>query len=204
MVFNFFVVLEVFAEGLATATYLFFFVGIVSMAFMLDNKGKSDPNIRYYLLFIVICFIGCIYFAPEKSSYEFISTSLAREMFITNCITVVTLISVFTYVGVRMEKEVRSALLNQKNMVEAHEAKILVQNIHLREIAFMSAHSLRSPLTNVMSISNLINVDAITSERDKLLIQHLKQTSLELDKVIHDIVGKTTSAMGEEDSDFII
>ena len=204
LVFNVFISLEVFVEGVATASYMYFFVAIVSMAFMLNKKGRSDPYIPYYLAFIALSYILCIYYAPQKSQLEIISDSLAREIFITNGITVIVLLSMFTYVGVKMEKDIRLALSIEKNRAEAHETKVLLQNTHLKEIAFMSAHSLRSPLTNILSISKLINIDAITSERDKLLIQHLRSSSLELDRVIHEIVAKTASANEKDNTDFVI
>lgn len=204
LVFNIFITLEVFVEGLATATYLFYFVAIVSMGFLLDKNGNSDPHIRYYVAVIALSFLGTICFAPEKGTYEVISDELAREIFVSNCIMVAVLVSIFTLVGVKMEKDVKVALIKQKSKAEKHEAKISVQNVHLKEIAFMSAHSLRSPLTNIMSISKMINVESITSEKDKLLIEHLRRSSLELDKVIHDIVAKTNTARGDSDNDFMI
>ena len=204
LVFNIFITLEVFVEGLATATYLFYFVAIVSMGFLLDKNGNSDPHIRYYIAVIALSFLATICFAPEKGTYEVISDALAREIFVSNCIMVAVLVSIFTLVGVKMEKDVKIALIKQKSKAEKHEAKISVQNVHLKEIAFMSAHSLRSPLTNIMSISKMINVESITSEKDKLLIEHLRRSSLELDKVIHDIVAKTNTARGDSDNDFMI
>lgn len=204
LVFNVFITLEVFAEGLATGTYLFYFVAIVSMGFLLDNEGNSDRHIRYYIVVIALSFLSTICLAPEKSSYEVISEQLTREIFITNCIMVAVLVSIFTLIGVKMEKDVKLALIKQKIKAENHEKQISSQNIHLKEIAFMTAHSLRSPLTNIMSISNMIDIEAIPSERDKLLIKHLRHSSLELDKVIHDIVAMTNSARGEGDIDYII
>jgi hypothetical protein len=50
----------------------------------------------------------------------------------------------------------------------------------------------------------MINIDSIATERDRQLIIHLQNSSLELDKVIHHIVAKTSTAMEDADNEFVI
>ena len=191
--FNVFTILKCFAEGLASGGYMLFFVAIVIIAFLMEEDGKHDRNAKLYIAITILSFLTCIFFCPQISVYQAISTGVLHQMFVFNAVVTVVFLSIFTYLGINMEKQVRLALLQEKEKAETNQAKVVVQNNHLKDIAFMSAHSVRAPLTNIMSIAQLINVDAIQSERDKLLITHLKSSAAELDSVVHDIVDKTSS-----------
>jgi PAS domain S-box-containing protein len=81
------------------------------------------------------------------------------------------------------------------------EEKIKKQNEALKEIAFTESHILRRPVANILGLISLIDI-ALENKDDWSVIyqylQYLKQSTLETDAIIHQIVAKT-SAIDEEE-----
>ncbi len=190
--FNLYMILIVFAEGLGPAGYLFFLVFLVALAFLLDNSGKSDPKILYYLVLTAICFSFCIITCPQEGKFQYIPKNLKHEMFVFNSITVIILISVFTFIGITLEKKIREALMIEKNKAQKQSAQIQEQNKHLREIAFMSTHSVRMPVTNILGLTKMLETIQNDPEKEAQIKQYLKLSAEELDLVLHEIINKTS------------
>jgi len=184
----------VFAEGLCVAGYLYFLAFLAVLAFLLDNVGKTQIYTILYFAVTLACFCFCIIACPEFSTYQKISPSIIHQMFVFNSILVVTLISLFTCIGINLERKVRNDLLLEKNKAEAQSNKISLQNVYLQEIAFMSTHNVRSPLTNIISLTKMLQDETLEPEKQRKIIQYLKQSSDELDSVIHDMISKTDTA----------
>ena len=191
--FNVFTTIIVFAEGLEPAGYLFFLVFLVALAFLLDNSGKSDPNVHIYLLFTAVCFSLCIIECPQQGMFQFIPEKLKHQMFVFNSITVIILISVFTYIGITLEKRIREALMIEKNKAQIQTAQINEQNKHLREIAFMSSHSIRMPVSNILGLTKMLETIHDNPQKEEQIKHYLRQSAEELDMVLHEIINKTAS-----------
>ena len=191
--FNVFTTIIVFAEGLGPAGYLFFLVFLVALAFLLDNSGKSDPKILYYLVFTALCFSFCIIECPQEGMFQYIPEKLKHKMFIFNSITVIILISVFTYIGINLEKKIREALLIEKNKAQKQSEQINEQNKQLREIAFMSSHSVRMPVTNILGLTKMLETLQNDPEKEVKIKHYLRKSAEELDAVLHEIINKTAS-----------
>lgn len=69
------------------------------------------------------------------------------------------------------------------------ENKIQKQGQVLNDIAWKQSHLVRAPLTNILCMVNLLQLDA----GDKTLLQHLQRESERLDKVIRDIVFQSSN-----------
>ncbi|RZL19906.1 MAG: PAS domain S-box protein [Pedobacter sp.] len=69
------------------------------------------------------------------------------------------------------------------------------QNTKLKEIAFMQTHVVRSPLTKIMALSDLIRAEYHQFQEEPLFI-NLNKSANELDQVIHKIIkhGEKPSA----------
>ena len=191
--FNVFTTIIVFAEGLEPAGYLFFLVFLVALAFLLDNSGKSDPKIVYYLVFTALCFSLCIIACPQQGMFQFIPEELKHQMFVFNSITVIILISVFTYIGITLEKRIREALMIERNKAQIQSAHINEQNKHLREIAFMSSHSIRMPVSNILGLTKMLETLQNDPQKEEQIKHYLRQSAEELDLVLHEIINKTAS-----------
>jgi len=194
---NLFTILIVASQGLAGGGYLFLIVLLVALAFLLDNVKNYRRQVFRYFVITIFSFLICIVFCPYKSNWEVITPLLYHRMFIANSVTVIILIALFTYIGVTLERKARHALTLEKDRAKAQAERIIEQNNHLREIAFMSAHTVRAPLTNIMSIAQMLDPNNFTNSRDIHLINYLKISAKELDDVIHEIVDKTSKVEAE-------
>ena len=196
--FNVFTTIIVFAEGLAPAGYLFFLVFLVALAFLMDDNGKRDPKILFYLIITTLSFCICIIGCPQDGLYQQIPQQLKHEMFVFNSIAVIILISVFTYIGISLENKIRKALMLEKNKAQIQSSQINEQNKQLKEIAFMSTHSIRMPVTNILSLTKMLEKKGSDPEKEKLIRDYLKKSAEELDIVVHEII-KMTSVIDTKD-----
>jgi len=65
------------------------------------------------------------------------------------------------------------------------------QNSRLREISWIQSHKIRSPLSKILGLVSLINLEDVNLTSVKELIPHLKASSEELDLVLKEIIKKT-------------
>ncbi|MEO9804459.1 MAG: PAS domain S-box protein [Reichenbachiella sp.] len=92
-------------------------------------------------------------------------------------------------------------LSNQENKValsfrnvtreRRYEQEITAQNKKLKEVAFVSAHQLRGPITSLLGLTNLLSDQPIDWEDTKVYIQKIKELSGLLDFEIRYLVSKT-------------
>ncbi|RKD12898.1 hypothetical protein BCY91_11710 [Pelobium manganitolerans] len=75
--------------------------------------------------------------------------------------------------------------------LKEREIEILEQNNKLKEIARVSSHDLRRPVTSILGLVSLLNKDDFTNESNRDVIDYLKLATQELDDVIHSVVNKT-------------
>jgi len=64
------------------------------------------------------------------------------------------------------------------------------QHAKLEEIARLQSHTIRRPLTSILGLIDILDKNAL-NEENKKIIEYLKQSALELDMVIHEIVKNT-------------
>jgi len=64
------------------------------------------------------------------------------------------------------------------------------QNLRLREISWMQSHVVRAPLARILGLAELLITDESDQSRAEL-ITHLKDSAIELDRIIYEIVKKT-------------
>jgi len=64
------------------------------------------------------------------------------------------------------------------------------QHAKLEEIARLQSHTIRRPLTSILGLIDILNKNCLSEENQKI-VEYLKQSALELDMVIHQIVKNT-------------
>ena len=79
-----------------------------------------------------------------------------------------------------------------KNSIQ-HTKKIEKQNEVLKEITWIQSHVVRTPLSRLMAITNLLKENDNTEEEKKFLIDNIIVSSNELDEIIKEIVTKSES-----------
>ncbi len=193
LVINFFVTLVAMAEGLKTGGYLFIIPAIFGLVFMLGNTREYRLEIVAYFAISVLAFGYAILCIPDKSNWQNITDDIYRKMFVTNTLSVVILCALFAYFGIYFEQEIYAKLVDEKNRAEQHEKLILEQNKQLKELAFMSSHTLRAPLTNILALSTLINNNTNDEETNSIVLAGIVSSAKELDQTLHNMVSKTSS-----------
>lgn len=89
--------------------------------------------------------------------------------------------------------EGRARLIVVNNITERRKTqmKLLNQNIRLREIAQLSSHDLRGPVASILGLVSLFDETNQDVDLNNLIIENLKTSAKDLDKVIHAIVKMT-------------
>jgi light-regulated signal transduction histidine kinase (bacteriophytochrome) len=64
------------------------------------------------------------------------------------------------------------------------------KNKRLSEISWLQSHVVRAPLTQIMSLSELLADDELNPEKRKML-SCMRNAAADLDKVVRDIIAKT-------------
>lgn len=68
---------------------------------------------------------------------------------------------------------------------------IAEQNTKLRNIAWYQSHIIRAPLARILGVIDLMQNHSLDEKEKAYLYQAIVDSSMELDRVIHDIVGRT-------------
>lgn len=92
----------------------------------------------------------------------------------------------------RILKETNQALLVQMAQVESYTKEIESKNKELADFSYVSAHDLKAPVTNIVTLSNMINVDAITDSYAKEIFEKLRKNVEILSKkvnALNDIIN---------------
>ncbi|MFA9191398.1 hypothetical protein AAGV28_08465 [Flavobacterium sp. FZUC8N2.13] len=84
-----------------------------------------------------------------------------------------------------------------KNNIQ-HTQKIEKQNEVLKEITRIQSHVVRTPLSRLMAITNLLKENDNTEEEKVFLIENIIVSSNELDEIIKEIVTKSESIRSTE------
>ncbi len=83
--------------------------------------------------------------------------------------------------------------INITNIITA-EQQILNQNERLRTIAWLQSHKVRGPLSNIMGLSNLMQIESQSNPEMQHMLQLMLQATKDLDAIIHEITEKTESS----------
>ena len=66
--------------------------------------------------------------------------------------------------------------------------ELIQNNKELKQFSYITTHNLRAPLTNLVSICNLINTDYIEDTRTKKLIEGFKTSTYYLNETLNDLI----------------
>ncbi|MDP3394061.1 hypothetical protein [Sediminibacterium sp.] len=188
---NFFLSCITSVEGLDAGGYLFIIPTIFALVFMLGNTREYKVEVIGYFVISVLSFALSILFIPEKSNWQIISNEIYSKMFTTNAIAVVVLCAVFAYIGIYFERQVYERLVNERNKAKHQEQMIREQNGYLREIAFMSSHTVRAPLSNILGLAALMRDVPNDPDTHALVMDGIQNSAKDLDNAIHHMVSKT-------------
>jgi signal transduction histidine kinase len=81
--------------------------------------------------------------------------------------------------------------VNERNKAKHQEQMIREQNGYLREIAFMSSHTVRAPLSNILGLAALMRDVPNDPDTHSLVMDGIQNSAKDLDNAIHHMVSKT-------------
>ncbi|PKQ45822.1 response regulator [Confluentibacter flavum] len=85
---------------------------------------------------------------------------------------------------------VRLVLANDVTDKLEHTKKIEAQNVKLKDIAWTQSHVVRAPLSRILGIINLIELESFNSKDLPYLIEQLKLSGNEMDVIVRNIVNE--------------
>ncbi|WP_100611129.1 response regulator [Confluentibacter lentus] len=88
-------------------------------------------------------------------------------------------------------KIVRLVLANDVTDKLEYIKQIEAQNVKLKDIAWTQSHVVRAPLSRILGIINLIELESFNSEDLPYLIGQLKLSGNEMDDIVRNIVSET-------------
>jgi len=89
------------------------------------------------------------------------------------------------------DKMVRLVLTNDVTEKLNYINKIEAQNVKLKDIAWTQSHVVRAPLSRILGIINLMEVESFASEDLPFLMHQLKSSANEMDLIIRNIVDQS-------------
>lgn len=70
--------------------------------------------------------------------------------------------------------------------------ELKLRNERLKKIAWTQSHNVRSPLARILGITNALKDESLNDKDRELLMQHLTESGIELDRVIRKIIESTS------------
>jgi signal transduction histidine kinase/ActR/RegA family two-component response regulator len=177
---NFVLVGGNYAEGMAAGNYLIY----IPLFFIFSVLGKLKDEL-WQIIFLVasttICLVVSLFFFPEYSSIQQISTDIVKTMFKANFVISLVLTIIFSYLIYRITQQKESELTIAKEIAEEN-AKIKLQ--------FLSnmSHELRTPLNGIIGTTNLLKSEThneIQNEHFELLTY----SSTQMLSLVNDVLN---------------
>ncbi|PRP65830.1 response regulator [Nonlabens agnitus] len=98
----------------------------------------------------------------------------------------------------RVNENVRVSLINDVSEKLNYIKKIEDQNARLKDIAWIQSHIVRSPLSRIMGLVNLLSDEDLEPTERRFILEKISESSQELDHIIHDITEKASQLKREE------
>lgn len=188
---NIFLTVIAFAEGLNTASTLYFLPVIFAIPFFIENNKSYKIEVSVLICVTLFCFASCVIFCHPTSNWQHISETVFRKMFITNSFCSCALCAVFAYLSIYLERKYANALLSQINKTQ--------DALHART-RFLSnmGHELRTPLNGIIGATSLLRSRRTLLEQKEYL-DILKYCSDHMLALVNDILDFNKIEAGQLD-----
>ncbi|WMN07905.1 PAS domain S-box protein [Marivirga arenosa] len=94
---------------------------------------------------------------------------------------------------------IMGVILNTSDITEEVnlEKRIRISEKKLDDIAFINAHEVRAPLASILGLLNLLDFESV-NESSKRILNHLKKSASNLEKIIHKVSESTYMSNSDE------
>jgi len=171
--------------GFSLGGVIYFIVLLSALSMLIDDEGDFDRTTLGYILFTLFICLICIVFCPSEPMYKKVLT-IDRTLYsrVHACLGTI-LIALFVTMGVYYEKKEKKERLEEKIKSDSLSKIVQDKDLQLTEITLMSNKALRDTLPNTLALVKLLERHNDYSEDGKkVLVDHLKNTAVELDSLI--------------------
>lgn len=173
------------------SSFLIYFVGLNSTLFLLAScflatfiynfKNKYTPAILNTCIFVIYTILYLLDLTLQHIiDFKFIELIAVFSNLIFLSFLVCALV---TKLFNGLDESFKNSII--------HTKKIEKQNEVLKEITWIQSHVVRTPLTRIMAITNLLKQFKNSEEEKTFLINNIIISTNELDEVIKEIVAKS-------------
>jgi len=177
---NAFLTVMAFSEGLNSGSYLFFIPLLTVLPYLIDNHERYLEELSAYLAVTIACFCTCIFYCPERSTWQVITDEIYARMFLNNSLSVILISASYAIIGLFMERRYVETIIRQKRKTEeaAQARSRFLSNM---------GHELRTPLNGIIGVSNLLEKEASLPHQEEYL-NILKYCSDHMLRLVNDIL----------------
>ena len=135
----------------------------------IQNERNDQRNLIYFILCIgILTILATILYRVQKKNHYLVNK---QKMWIES-----------------QSDEIKSINDNLELSIQARMEELENENKTLEDSAFFTAHKLRAPLASILGLVYLLQKTE-RSQQERLTLQRLHETLLELDKILHDAIN---------------
>jgi signal transduction histidine kinase len=170
---------------------LIYYTGLNSTLYLLVSCVLAVliyPFKNQYFPAVINTIISCTYiFLYHFNLVEFYSTNFSTNVLLAVFGNLMFLSFLICFLIPQLFKGLDDSIKERILQIE----RIENQNKMLREITWMQSHTVRTPLSRLMALADLLKDRYITEDEKQFLIENILISSYELDAIIKDIVVKS-------------
>ena len=174
--------------GFSLGGVIYFIVLLSALSMLIDDEGEFDRKTLGYIIITLFVCLTCIIFCPSEPMYQKVLT-IDRTLYsrVHACLGTI-LIALFVTMGVYYEKKEKRERLEEKVKSESFSKILHDKDLQLTKITLMSNKALRDTLPNTLALVKLLERhNDYSVDGKKVLVDHLKNTAVEFDALIHYI-----------------
>jgi signal transduction histidine kinase len=179
-VLNAFLVIIAFAQGLDSASTLYFLPLLFAIPFFIDDNKTYKLEVSIFFSITLICFSLCLIFCGKTSKWQPMTEEISGKLFLINGCLAFLLCAIFAYLSIYLERKYAYELVRQINKTEE------AMDARTRFLSSMG-HELRTPLNGIVGATNLLR-SAPTLPEQKDYLDILKYCSNHMLGLVNDIL----------------
>lgn len=186
-----FIALLVRCEGLASGGFLYYLPLLFALPLLTESNKPYKRELTFYFILNCTAFGFCVFFCPQKSTWQYISEEMYTTMFHLNTAGAMFVGVVFVYFSFYFEKKFAAVLVGQ---IEKAEDAMHVRTCFLSNMG----HELRTPLNGIIGIIGLLKKENL-SEGQHEYLNLLKYCSDQMLGLVNDVLDFNKIEAGKLD-----
>jgi PAS domain S-box-containing protein len=94
---------------------------------------------------------------------------------------------VLRHINISERKRIEDELLKREVELKKLIVDLTNKNNEMMQFNYIVSHNLRSPIANIIGLSNLLDNKKISNEEKNVIVQHIKDSSVKIDDIVKDL-----------------